>query len=316
MSKTSERARREASEPAKIAYVNGEYLPHAQASISIDDRVLMYGDAVFDTTRTFDGRPFRLEEHLARLCRSLRYVEMDGEKIVGEVREACAGVVERNAAYIRKRGDVWLTMIVTRGPVADPDDPRYRPTVLVKLREMDFARFGPLYSRGVDLRASLLTDHFSGAVDPRVKAANRLGLVRAELKGLRAAKDGGGGWSIVCNSDGSLSETHAANLCLISQGRLMRPTSSSALEGVSVLATAEIAASLGMEVRDARLTLYDLLNAEEVLITASSFCILPVRSVDGIGLRTDWVSYRAILDGWRKLTGLDFVQQALEHGQN
>lgn len=272
----------------------------------------MLGDAVFDVTRTFGGEPFRLDDHLARLERSMRYVELDADSLIGEVRSASVGVLERNSDIVESDGDVWLDQIVTRGRVADPDDPHYRPTVIVKLRRLNFEVFGPLYETGIDLQVSLLVDHFAGPVDPRAKAANRLGAVRAELKGLRARRHGLGHWTVVFNPDGTISETHGSNLCIVSGQRLIRTFSQDALEGISMATVCDLAADLGLTIEERRLTLYDFLNADETLMTASSFSLLPVNSIDGIPLRRGRSIYRALLDGWIELVGIDFVQQATD----
>jgi branched-chain amino acid aminotransferase len=298
-----------------IAYVNGTYVPHEQASISIDDRGLMYGDAVFDVTRTFDGEPFRVDLHLDRLGRSLRYIELDPERLLPEVEEATAGLVERNRDEIAAEGDVWIYQTVTRGPIADPLDPEFRPTVIVKLRRLNFHIFGPLYQRGADLHVSLLMSHFAGTMDPRAKAANRTAAVRAELKGIRMRRFGGGEWTVVFNPDGTISETHGANVCIVSGDRLVRPPRRAALEGVSLETAAELAAGLGIDVVERPLTLYDLLNADEAILCGTSFSLLPIVSVDGIALRRADRVYPQLVRAWTELVGFDFVVQAEERAR-
>jgi branched-chain amino acid aminotransferase len=296
-----------------IAYVNGHLVPAAEATVSIFDRGLLFGDAVFDTLRTFNGLPFRLDAHLERLGRSLRYVELNDGAIVQEVRAATAKVVARNLGEIRAVGDVWINQLVTRGPMANVGiDAEPRPTVIVMLKRFDFGAFAPFYDRGVDLHVSLTTQHFAGAVDPRVKAANRLAAVRAELKGRRMSHLGGGHWTLIFNADGSVAETHGANVCLVFEGALVRPPRHEVLGGISLQTLCELAPGVGLRVEERKITLYDLLNADEVLITGSSFCVLPVASVDGIALGPQRQIYLRLLEAWIDLAGLDFVSQARE----
>jgi branched-chain amino acid aminotransferase len=292
-----------------IAYVNGKYVPHEEATISIDDRGVMYGDAVFDVTRTFAGIPFKLEEHLERLRRSLRYIELADDGLVDEVAAATREVVERSRDEIAAEGDVWIYQTVTRGVTSDPADP---PTVIVKLRKLNFPVFGPLYRRGADLHVSLLTSHFAAPMDPRAKATNRLAAVRAELKGVRMRPLGGGEWTLIFNPDGSISETHGANVAIVAEGRFVRPRRADALEGISLETTTEIAWDLGIEVEERPLTLYDVLNAEETILCGTSFSILPVNSLDGIALRRENHVYPQLVRAWTELTGVDFVAQAEE----
>lgn len=293
-----------------IAYLNGEYLPHDEAKVSIDDRALMFGDSVFDVARTFGGAAFKMDDHLERLRRSLRYVELDADELVEEVAVGTEGVLERNRDEIEAEGDVWIDQIVTRGQVADPFDPNFRPTVIVKLRRLNYTFFGPLYERGVDLHVSLLTNHFAAPMDPRAKAANRLAATRAELKGIRMKQFGGGHWTIVFNPDGSVSETYAANICIVTGGKLVRPPREDALEGISLDTVAELAEDLGIPVEERKIWLYDLLNADETVLTATSFSLLPVNSVDGIPLSQQREVYGSLVRKWIELVGIDFVAQA------
>jgi branched-subunit amino acid aminotransferase/4-amino-4-deoxychorismate lyase len=295
-----------------IAYVNGQYLPHEQATISIDDRAVVYGDAVFDVIRTFGQVPFKLDEHLDRLRHSLRYIELDPDPLISEVALATEGVLSRNQDEIAAEGDVWIYQIVTRGRTSDSLDPDFRPTVIVKLRKLNFSVFGPLYKGGVDLHVSLLTSHFAASLDPRVKGANRLAAVRAELKGVRMRRLGVGEWAIIFSPDGSISETQAANVCIVSGARLIRPKRRDALEGVSLEVACELARGLGMDVEERPLFLYDVLNADETLLCGTSFSILPVNAIDGIPLRRAERVYPQLVRAWIELVGMDFVAQAEE----
>src|SRR5262245_13230581 len=234
-----------------ITYVNGEYLPREEAVVSVDDRGLMFGDSVFDIGRTFGGVPFKLEAHVERLRRSMRYVEMDGDELTPEIREATVQVLERNAEAIEELGDVYYEQIVTRGEISPigEDSNRNRATIIVKLRQVPFAAFAPYYDIGIDLHSSLLTTSFAGPMDPRAKAANRLANTRAELKGERMRKAGARGhWTIMFNADGTIAETHGANVALVYGRRLVIPPAHQMLGGVSLETLCELADGIGMEV--------------------------------------------------------------------
>ena len=97
-----------------ITYVNGEYVAAKDAKLSVFDRGFIYGDAVFDATRTFNGRPFDFEQHLARFSRSLRYIELDPDPIVAETRDAVTEVLARSAGDVQEAGDVLIFFYATR----------------------------------------------------------------------------------------------------------------------------------------------------------------------------------------------------------
>jgi branched-chain amino acid aminotransferase len=296
------------------AYVNGDYVPEDQAKISIFDRGFTYGDSVFDSTRTFKGHPFKVEQHLERLRKSLNYMELNGAQIIVEARDAIAGVVERSKKEIDKHGDVIIFIYVTRGAsnqsvLAGTLDEKVRPTLVVFLRRIDHAAMAPLYESGIDLGVSLTVKHFQGAIDPRVKSTNRLEAARGELKGVRAAAGGEarGVWTVVFGNDGSIAEAKGANLCLVEGRKIVRPLRYEALGGISLETLCELAVDLGLEVEERKFWLYDLINADEVLLSASSFQVLPVMSIDGIPLGPKRDIYESLLGAWFELAGLDFV---------
>lgn len=297
-----------------ITYVGGKYVPHEDAKISVDDRAIMFGDSVFDITRTFGGVAFRLEEHLDRLLKSMRYVEMDGDALMPEIREATDEVLSRNTPEIADVGDVLVEQIVTRGAIsaAGADSNAVAACVIVKLRALYFSSFAPFYRTGIDLHSSLLTSSFAGPMDPRVKGANRLANTRAELKGERMRSQGRGHWTVMFNSDGSVAETHSANLAIVSEGKLMVPPERDMLGGISLMTLIELAQSVGLEVERRKLTLYDIINADETMLTATSFALLPVSGLDGIKLRNGREAFSQIQRAWFDYVGLDFVTQAEE----
>lgn len=309
-----------------IHYVNGEYLSDAEAKISIFDRGFVIGDGVFDSTRTFGGTPFKLDAHLERLRRSMKYVELDGDTIVHEVRRGAEGALERSREEILEVGDVYVIMIVTRGMTPEmellPDSitASARPTIVVMIRTVPFFSFGTLYDRGVDLGVSLLTRHLASPLDPRVKATSRLAYTRAERKSVRMSRAGESGyatkcWTVIFNDDGSISEAAAANLCILADGRLVRPPRHESLEGISLETVCDLACDMGLEVEERKLTLYDLINADETLITSTSFSVLPVVSIDGLPLPGGRDVYHGLLARWIELVDFDFVAQARERAE-
>jgi branched-chain amino acid aminotransferase len=298
-----------------ITYVNGEYVPREEAVVSVDDRGLMFGDSVFDIGRTFAGEPFKLGAHLERLRRSMRYVEMDGDGLLPEIREATEEVLRRNASEIEEVGDVYYEQIITRGTISPigADSNRNRPTIIVKLRPVPYAAFAEYYAKGIDLHSSLLTTSFTGPMDPRAKAANRLANTRAELKGERMRKlTGKGHWTVMFNNDGTVAETHGANIAIVTEGRMLIPPAHQMLNGISLETLCELAEAQGIPVEEQTLSIYDIVNADETILTATSFSLLPVVGLDGIQLRNDRTVYNRLQEAWKELVGIDFVAQAVE----
>ncbi|MGI9557680.1 MAG: aminotransferase class IV [Solirubrobacterales bacterium] len=299
-----------------ITYVNGKYVPEDEAKVPVQDRGMLFGDGVYDIERTFDGAAFKLEEHLDRLRKSMKYIELDGDRLIGTVRDATHEVLARNADAIRGAGDVWIHQVVTAG-AGDLDlGQAGEPTVIVMLRPLEFGSFAPLYERGVDLTVSLLTRHFAGAVDPRVKSISRLAWARAERKATRMSgadpRPGHSAWTVIFNDDGTIAEAVVSNLCIATKDRIVRPPRYEALEGAGLETLCELAQGLGLGVEERKLGLYDLVNADATFMTGTSFSVLPVAEVDGIPLDRDDALYSRLLQSWIDLVGFDFVEQAKE----
>lgn len=303
-----------------ISYVNGEFLEDGAAKVSVFDRGLIYGDAVYDNTRTFNGVPFRLDARLERLRKSLRFIEIPPDEIIDELHRVIPELMSRNSDEVEALGDVLVRFIVTRGPatssVMAPGDP-VTPSVIAFLLPINFAAFAYAYEIGVDLSVSLTIGHFAGVNDRRMKSTNRLGAIRGELKGLRRAQAGGNNpmdtrsWTIIFTNDGFVAEAHGANLFVVEEGRLVRPPVYECLNGLTLDTCCSLARQMGLEVEERRLTLYDLINADETFICTSSFQLLPVASVDGIPLdHQKHDVYHRLLSLYFDLVGMDFVAQA------
>lgn len=298
-----------------ISYINGEFVTEADAKISVFDHGFMFGDGVYEIERTFDGAPFRLDEHMDRLRRSLKYVEIDGNALVETVHDATLEIIARNENEIRAAGDVWVHQIVTGGSGDLDLGGSAKPSIVVTLRPLQFNTFGPLYDGGgIDLEVSLLTRHFAGAMDHRVKATSRGAWTRAERKTTRAnqqdASPGQSKMTVIFGDDGSIAEAVVANLCIVEGDRLVRPPRYDALEGVSLKTLCELATATGLTVEERKLGLYDFINADAAFVSATSFSLLPALSIDGIALDVDRDLYAKLLAAWIDHIGFDFVAQA------
>src|SRR5437879_12294841 len=98
----------------RVAYFNGRIVPEREVVVPFRDRGFKYGDAAFDMTRTFHGRPFRLKEHVDRLYRSLRYLRIDPGLIPSEMVAISEQVLESKRNYLTPETDFWLGKRETR----------------------------------------------------------------------------------------------------------------------------------------------------------------------------------------------------------
>ena len=159
-----------------ITYFNGEWLPHGQVSISPDDRGFTLSDVVYDIARTFDGKPFRLQDHIDRLYRSMRYLRIDSGIAAEDMMEICREVVRRNEPSRPQVGDFTINPFVTRGPSLDGP-----PTVCVRVKPVAFATFARAYVEGAQALIATARSYSTDSMEPKVKHHSRLNMVLAEL---------------------------------------------------------------------------------------------------------------------------------------
>lgn len=284
------------------AYVNGEFVASHEAVISVHDRGFTRGEGVFDTLRTYGGKlvPSIVERHMNRLAASVRYLEMDPGPILGEVTDAIELLVARNQHAITALDDVWVAPYVTRSA----DD---GVNLVIVLRP--FPDYTSFHVDGVRLVGSVAGHGIFGAVDPRVKSISRLGYARAER---RAHRISWGTFGVLFTGDGYIAEATGANLLVILDGKVVQPAVWDALAGISASIFTESAESLGYPSERRNISMYDLLNADGAYLTATSFGMARVTSVDGIAINIDNTVGPKVRKLWVDKVGYNFFRDARE----
>ena len=259
----------------RIVYVNGKMVPESQATVSIRDRGFLQGDAVFDTTRTFGGRIFRLDEHLVRFYESLKYMRLDPGIPKQRIAELTMQVLEENLPLLGDDDDYWVTQRVTRGVNVDGE---YRPTVIIECVPLPFKARARYYRDGIPVVVPSVRRTPPEAQSPRAKVHNYINLIQAEME-VKAQNPEG--WPILLDVNGNLAEGPGSNIFLVKDGALLTPRKQFVLEGISRRVTIELAQELGIEVEETDLDLFDAYTADEAFVTSTSFCICPVSSING-----------------------------------
>jgi branched-chain amino acid aminotransferase len=289
-------------------YLNGDFVPASEAKISVFDRGFRLGDAVFDTTRTFRHRPYKLRQHLERLYRSLRTIRLDPGMSKEEMEAVTLEVVERNRPLWAENDDVWIHQIVSRGALRQPG----KPTVVVMTELLPFASFARYHKLGVPMLTPGIRHTPPQCVEPRVKTVSRMNLVLAELEVQQADPEA---FALLLDLEGNITEYTSGNLFIVRDGSLITPFERTSLGGIARETVLEFAAELGMPAREADITPYDAYNADEAFISSTSKCILPVGRLNGIRIGTQIPGpvTKRLLDTWSARVEVDIVQQALSH---
>jgi branched-chain amino acid aminotransferase len=296
-----------------LAYFNGAWGPFSQVKIDPMDRGFLVGDVVFDVARTFNGKSFRLKEHVDRLYRSLQFVRIDPQLTPAEMLAISEEVVQRNAHLREAVGDFTVTQFVTRGPGrwAHNAGP---PTVCVKVAPIYFDRFAHYYTEGAHGVITRTRSYSAQSLDPKVKHYSRMNFNLAELE---AADVDPNAWPILTDLDGNLTEGTGYNFFLVTDGVLRTPGDRSILQGISRGMIFDLAAQCNLRVIEDDLQPYDLYTADEVFFSSTSPCVLPVTRVDKrqISAGQPGPLTRRLLAEWSEAVGVHIVEQAQRFGR-
>ena len=290
------------------AYFCGEFVPFSQVRIDPLDRGFLVGDCVFDVARTFNGKSFRMREHVDRLYRSLRYVRIDPGLSPDEMERISEEVVSRNEHLRADVGDYQIWQFVTRGRGrwAHKAGP---PAVGVCTRQIGFSRFAHLYREGAH-GVIVRTRSFSAdALDPKVKNFSRMNFNLAELEASDVDPEG---WPILMGSRGSITEGVGYNVFIVTGGVIRTAGDRGVLQGVSRGMVFDLGKELGIPVVEEDLQPYDVYTADEAFLTSTSPCVLPVTRVDRrpIGSGAPGPVVGRMLRAWSEIVGVDIVAQA------
>ena len=302
---------------SRVVYFNGDYVPEAEARVSIFDSALMFGDMAFEMTRTFGGKPFRLRHHLERIYASLTLIEIDCQLTIDEMEQATLETLARNQETEPADVDWQIMHDVSRGPLplyapAFPGGPR--PTVSINCWPLisHMGGFAHYYDEGFPLVIPAQHAIPAHLVDAKCKTRSRLHYAMANIQAKRVVPDA---WAVLLDTDGNLAEGTGSNVFLVRNGELLTPEPRNILLGVSRATVLELARDLGIPCRETNLGRYEAITADEMFLTATTYCVCHASSIEGrrIGDGGPGPIVRQLQDAWAKRVGVDFVAQARDY---
>ncbi|HLP76809.1 MAG TPA: branched-chain-amino-acid transaminase [Candidatus Paceibacterota bacterium] len=254
-------------------YIDGKFYDERDAKVSVFDHGLLYGDGIFEGIRAYNGRVFRLKEHIDRLFYSakaiLLTIPISHAEIMKAVVESC------RANNIR---DGYIRLVVTRGVGTLGLNPNRckNPSVIVIADKIQLYP-EELYDRGMEIITVPTVRNLHSAVNPAIKSLNYLNNILAKIE----ANNSGCEEAVMLNADGYVAECTGDNIFIVKEGKLMTPPlSAGALYGITRGTVIELARKLGVEVSEPNLTRYDLFNADECFLTGTGAEIVPVVKID------------------------------------
>jgi len=301
------------SQVENIVFFNGELKPESQVGISIRDRGYLYGDAVFDATRTFNGAPFKLREHIHRLYNSLRYLRIDPEMDKEEMERWSLEVIQHNYPLLPPNQDFWVMQRISRGVESTQPGTRTGPTVLIETHAIPFANRASLYRDGVRVITPSVPRIPPRFLSPRAKTHNYLNLILGDLE---AQATDPGSWAVLLDENGNLTEGRGSNIFLVNDGVVATPKAQFVLEGITRGVALSLASGLDLPVEERDIDLYDAYTADEAFLTSTSLCVCPISSVNGAAIGDGKVPgpvTQRLMSAFSDLAGMDYVEQYLSH---
>jgi len=292
------------------AYLNGRFVPADEARIAVTDAGFVLGATVSEQLRTFDGRIFRLEDHLGRLETGLAIVGLAGECSLKTIAQAANDLVDVNYRLLRNGSDLGLSIVVTPGPYGTFATGDIAPTVCLHTYELPFSRWYEKYQQGEHLLVTPFEQVSARSWPRELKCRSRMHYYLADCY---AASNSRGARALLLDEAGHVVETATANVLVYREGEgLISPPQSSILPGISLAATMELAAAGGLTCGYRELTADDVASAHEVLLTSTPNCLLPVTRFNNreVGLGTPGPVYTQLMSAWGRLAGLDIEHQA------
>ncbi len=290
-------------------YLNGEIVEESRAHISPFDRGFLWGDGVYEVTPCFNGRFYRLTDHLDRLYRSLRYVQIDPGMSREEMEKVTFATLEANLPQLEGGSFYKVGHWVTRGIDSDTWAARDAgpATVCIFWRPIPVETFSKYYTEGVKLAVVPTRRVPPECVETRAKVTSKMNQILAELDA--AASDA---LSLMLDVHGNVAENSVANFFIVRSGALWTPPERNILQGITRRVVFELASRLDIPVEERDFTIYDIAQAEEFFLTSSGTCAMPVRQVDRFQPKASVPGpiTRQLMDAFVEETGFDFSRSA------
>ncbi|MGA2750608.1 MAG: branched-chain-amino-acid transaminase [Verrucomicrobiota bacterium] len=255
-------------------YIDGKFYDQKNAKVSVFDHGLLYGDGVFEGIRAYNGRVFKLAEHIERLYCSakaiLLTIPMSAAELTATVLQTC----RKN-----KLRDGYIRLVVTRGAGTlglGPDKCKRASIIIIA----DKIQLYPaeLYERGLEIITVPTARNLHSALNPAIKSLNYLNNILAKIE----AHNGGCEEAVMLNSEGYVAECTGDNIFIVKAGLLFTPPlSAGALYGITRGVVLGLARDNGMAPTEPNLTRYDLFNADECFLTGTGAEIIAVVKIDG-----------------------------------
>ena len=306
----------------RLVYFNGKFVPESEAKISIYDSALMFGDMVFEMTRSFNKKQFKLKEHIERLYLGLKIFRIDIGMSPSQLEDACYETIEINDHLFREDDEHRLMIDVSRGLLGIYEGIQGLDNG-VNVIIADFPlrwtvnSMGKLFKTGINAVITSQRAIPASLLDPKIKNRSRVHYLMANIEASEIA--GTNNWALLQDPDGFIAEGTGDNFFIIKNGVVITPEGRNILRGISRdYVIKELCKELNFEVKEMNIEAYDIYNADEAFMTGTPFCMLPVTSLNGTPIGNGKVGeiFHKIIAKWSSNTNVDIIDQIVSWNES
>lgn len=292
-------------------YLSGSIVPESEARISIFDSAVMLGDSLTESTRTFRHIPFRLDEHIGRLYKSLKVARVNPGVSPQELTQITLDVLDANRSFMGPDDDCWIVHNISRGLMkpGPTTSQANSATIMIFTCPMDLRGWARYYTQGCHAVTSMSRAIPAQSLDARIKNRSRLFYTLADAESRLVDPEA---QCVILDIDGNVSENKGGNVFTVTNGILQTPSTANCLDGISRQTVLGLAKELGIPAIETHLQAYDLYTADELFFTSTPYCIMPATRFNGLPVGNGQVGpiTQRLLAAWSELVGTDIIAQA------
>ena len=303
------------SNQERKVYFNGDFVNESEAKISIYDSALMFGDMVFEMTRSFNGEQWRLKRHLERLYSGIKILRIPMPISIDDMEKAVLETIEINKPLFEKDDEHRVMIDVSRGLLSlyhgIPNLHKGTNIIIADFPlKWTVQNCSHLYDTGINLHITSQRAIPSQLMEPKIKNRSRLFYLMANIE----ASDfkGENNWALMLDPDGFIAEGSGNNFFIIKNNKVISPEGRNMLRGISrSYVMEELCKKLKLSVEEKNIEPYDVYEADEAFVAATPFCVLPVTSLNGQKIGDGKVGkiYSQILAKWCSESKVKIDQQ-------
>lgn len=298
-------------------FFNDKFVDEQDAKISIYDSALMFGDMVFEMTRSFNHKQFKLKEHIKRLMYGIKILRIPFDKTPEEIEKICNQTIEINSKVFESDDEHRLMIDVSRGllGIYHGIENMHKGTNLIVADfplKWSVAGMSSLFNTGINAVITSQRAIPSHLMDPKIKNRSRLFYLNANIEVSQVKGDNN--WALMLDTDGFVAEGSGDNFFIVKDNSVISPEGRNILRGISRDYVAEICKQVGINYIEKNIDQYDVYTADEAFMSGTPFCMLPVTSLNRskIGDGNPGNIFNLLINKWSENVGVDIKKQIKE----